>query len=155
VRPPRRSPASNPPASPRGLALRLLARRDYTAYELTHRLVTKGVTEDEAARTVERLVEERFIDDRRAAGAHVRTASRIKGRGPRRIRLELEARGIDRETARDLTAEISDEEIAQALDRIVTRKHPVRPIPAEARQRLFRQLLARGFPADAITRALK
>jgi regulatory protein len=154
VTPRRQSPASpTPPA--RATALRLLSRRDYTVQELRSKLKARGIPETEVAAVVADLVAQNLVNDQRAADSHVRIASRIKGRGPRRIRLELEARGIDPDVARDLAGQITPEEIDRAIERIVTRRHPARPIPREARDRLFRHLLARGFPVDAITRALK
>jgi SOS response regulatory protein OraA/RecX len=87
--------------------------------------------------------------------AHVRTAGQVKGRGRRRIALELAARGVDRDLTQELTGEVSAEEEAEGIARVLLRKRvPPRP-DAETRRRIFQHLLRRGFPADAITRALR
>jgi regulatory protein len=146
--------AVRPEVSPRTLALRYLARRDYTSRELQKKLVDRGVDPDEAASLVESLKTSAFIDDRRAAAAHVRTASRVKGRGPRRIQLELEARGVDKQTITEALREIPAEEVDEALARIVSRKLGARSPTPEERDRLFRHLMRRGFAASAIQKAL-
>lgn len=149
------APATHrPQPSARTVALRYLARRDYTTGELTSKLLARGLEEADVAQAIADLASLGYLDDRRAAAAHVRTAARIKGRGPRRIQLELEARGVDAETARHALAEITPEDVDQAIRKVVDRRHPTRPIPADARTRLFQHLLRRGFPSDAIRRAL-
>jgi regulatory protein len=134
--------------------LRWLARRDYTSKELLHRLTERGVPEASASAVVNDLEANGLVNDQRAAAAHVRTASRVKGRGPRRIRLELEARGVDAGAIAEALAEVSSDEIDLTIQRLIDRKHPTRPIPREDRDRLFRQLLRRGFPTSAIQKAL-
>ena len=146
-------PIAGPP--PRLLALRLLGRRDYTTQELLERLTDKGVPPDEAAATVTALAAEGLGDDRRAAAAHVRTASRVKGRGPRRIRLELEARGVRGADADEAMRELSPEETADVLKRLLARKAAGGLRSREDRDRLFRQLIRRGFSVTAIEKALK
>jgi regulatory protein len=132
----------------------MLGRRDYTANELTARLTERGYEPPDVAAALETLASERFLDDARAARAHVRTASRVKGRGRLRIRRELEARGIDADIALDALAEISPEDEAEAIARLLSRQREALESP-EGRDRLFRKLLRRGFSADAIAKALK
>ena len=105
-----------PSGSVKGAALRMLGRRDYTSDEVVTRLVARGFEEAEVRTAVASLAEARIIDDHRAALAHVRTASRIKGRGRLRIRRELQARGADEAAIIDAMATIEPEDEA-TLDR--------------------------------------
>jgi regulatory protein len=110
---------------------------------------------DEVSATITDLTERGLVDDRRTAAAHVRASSRVKGRGPLRIRAELAARGIDADTASDAVGEISAEDVDEAIARFLRRHHPSRPIPRDVRDKLAARLLRRGFPAAAVMRALK
>jgi regulatory protein len=145
-----------PPAgNARLAALRLLGRREYSTVELTRKLIERGHGADEVERTVATLAQERIVDDRRVAEAHVRTSTRIKGRGAVRIRRELEARGIRAALAQEVTSDLSADDQLGAIARLVTRKTAGKPPDVATRRRLFQQLLRRGFPADLITKALR
>jgi regulatory protein len=144
------------PASPlRTAALQLLGRRDYTAAELRERLIERDFPADDVAALLTALAADGLIDDRRVAAAHVRTAGRVKGRGRLRIVRELEARGIDRATAREAVADLTPEVEADAIKRIVERKAGGRHLSRDARRRLVQHLMRRGFSASAITAALE
>jgi SOS response regulatory protein OraA/RecX len=104
--------------------------------------------------TLARLTEAGLIDDRRAGAAHVRTASRVKGRGRLRIERELVARGLDRTLAHDLAAEVPQEDELREVRRIISRKRlPARPTPAD-RRRVVQHLLRRGFSSEVIRKAM-
>jgi len=141
-------------AKVRGAALALLGRRDYTAAELRTRLLDKEHPKAEVDEEIAALVEDRTINDRRVATSHIRVASQIKGRGRMRIRQELAARGIDRHLADELIAELPQEDETAAIQKFIARKRfPERPTQAE-RQKLYQQLLRKGFTREAISKAL-
>jgi regulatory protein len=137
------------------VALRLLGRRDYTTAEIRAKLLDRGYPVDDVQSAIERLTADGLLDDRRVAAAWLRTASRIKGRGGRRIEQELLARGVDRSLAADLVSGISVQDETASIDRILMRrKAPAHPTPAE-RRKLFQSLQRRGFSSDAISSALR
>lgn len=141
-------------AKVRGAALALLGRRDYTASELRQRLLDKEHPRAEVDEEIAQLVDDRTINDRRVATAHIRVASQVKGRGRLRIRQELAARGIDRRLADELIAELPAEDESAAIARFLARKrYPATPTALE-RQKIYQQLLRKGFTGDAIGRAL-
>ena len=144
-----------PPSSIRSAALRLLTRRDYTSLELRDKLIDRGYLADDVDALLSDLTTRGLLDDRRAAEAHARTASRIKGRGRVRIARELEARGIARSVITDLVAELPASDEAAAIARFIERKRLPKRLDPAARRRLFQQLLRRGFPVDAISKALR
>jgi regulatory protein len=144
-----------PTGTARAAALRLLGRREYTVAELRTRLLERGFPPDETAQAIDTLVAGGLADDRRAALAHIRTGSRVKGRGRHRLRQELERRGVSPELVADLLAAHSDDEERAALERLLTRKRPPGRLSMADRRRLFQQLLRRGFAADLIARVLK
>jgi regulatory protein len=154
-RPSRAPDVSLSAAEARITALRLLTRREYTIAEITAKLVQRGCSADDTKSVVDALVTDGLLDDRRAAGAHVRTALRIKTRGRHRIARELESRGIDKALARDLLGDVTPQDEDAAIRRILA----ARRVPAEPdlslRRKLFQHLMRRGFSADAIARVLK
>lgn len=131
-----------------------MSRRDYTAAELESRLQDNGYDEEAIADAMADMRAGRFVDDRRVAAAHVRTAAAVKGRGRVRIARELAARGVARELIDEALGGIETGAELASIRRILARKRwPVKPSMAE-RQRMFRHLLGRGFPADVIGKAL-
>lgn len=147
------SPTAAAPPSAKTLAFRYLARRDHTPQELIDKLTGRGIATAEAATVVDQLVGAGYIDQARIAAAHVHRATSVKRRGPARVRLELEARGVDPATIRDALATVDPVQMRDAIDQFIA-KHAPLPRSPESRARVFRQLLRRGFPADSIRRSL-
>jgi regulatory protein len=141
--------------SARVVALRLLGRRDYTAAELRQRLTDRGFAPDLVDATLADLRAQGLQNDTRAALAHVRTASRVKGRGPRRIKYELQARGVPADAIEESTASLTPEDVKETLERLLARQRLTLPLPADERRRLFQRLIRRGFSVDAILAVLK
>ncbi len=152
---PRAPEASLSATDARIAALRLLTRREYTTAEITAKLIDRGCSTEDATSVVEGLVKDRLLDDRRAAGAHVRTALRVKARGRHRIARELESRGVDKTLTRELLGDVTPQDEDAAIRRIlVARRAPANPDVAQ-RRKLFQHLLRRGFSTDAIARVLR
>ena len=146
---------SNRPIPARTAALTLLGRRDYTVREIREKLTDRGYEPDDIDMTIDGLLADGLLDDRRVAAAHLRTAARVKGRGRVRIARELAARGIASDLVDETVSALSDAEEAAALERVLVRKRLPARIPMPVRRRLFQQLLRRGFRADVIANALK
>lgn len=156
---PRRRRPGPPPARPAGsvraAALRLLGRRDYTTAELTAKLIDRGYSHDEVSRALGQLAGDGLVDDRRAAAAHVRTASRVKGRGRLRIARELEARGLAPPVIADALSALTPDDETREIERLLERRRlPGRPDAAQ-RRRIFQHLLRRGFSAELIAAVLR
>jgi regulatory protein len=140
--------------SARSTAIRLLTRRDYTTAELRRKLEDREFPAEEIDAAVASLTDQKLLDDRRAAGAHIRTASRVKRRGRLRIQRELEARGVDRGVIRELLDELSPDDEAAAIRQFLERRHPGR-LSMVDRRKAFQQLLRRGFTSDAIAKVIR
>lgn len=129
-------------------------RREYTAAELRQRLLDRGYSPDTADDCVARLTKDGTLDDRRVASLHLRTARDIKGRGRLRIERELVQRGVAPPLARELLADLPKDDDQTQIARILTRKRVPARLSLAERRRIFQHLLRRGFPADAIGKAL-
>jgi regulatory protein len=143
-----------PPAYTAGL--RLLARRELSAAQIRQRLARQGFPPDEIDGALDRLRQEGALDDRRMARAYASTAARVKGRGRQRILRELEATGVDHQTALAALDEVFDEvNEATLLERALAKRlrGPIRD--AGQFRRLHQYLTRLGFPPAAIAGALR
>jgi regulatory protein len=141
--------------STRSHLLALMGRRDYTAAELRERLIDKGHDAGEVDEQIELLTDDGTINDRRVATTAIRVASQVKGRGRMRIRQELIARGVSKALADELLAELPADDEQAAIRKFLDRRRIPVDLPLAARQKVFQQLLRKGFTSEAITRALR
>jgi len=136
--------------------LRLLARRELSVAQLRARLARRCWSDSDIAEAIDRLRQDGALDDRRMARAFASTAARVKGRGRLRILRELEAAGVDRDTARAAVDDVFGEvDEGALLDRAIA-KRLRGPIRDEGQFRRLHQHLTRlGFPPAAIAAALR
>jgi regulatory protein len=139
-------------------ALHLLSRRELSVAQCRERLLEKGHSEPEIEAALQRLQDTRALDDRRVAGAYVRTAVQIKGRGRLRVARELQARGIARDVAAGALADFFDDADEQALvSRAVQKRLRGRTTVKDQAEygRLYRYLMRQGFTPGAVSSALR
>jgi regulatory protein len=133
-------------------AIELLGRRDHFVEELRQKLLSRGFEADEVGATLSRLEQEALLDDRRAAEGVCRGSFRRKGFGPRRIRAELQRRGVDGEIVEEMLAEAFAEGegrlVKEVAQRWLTGRRPDRAA-------LARHLERKGFSPGAILSALE
>ena len=144
------------PADIHQTALRALARRALSRREIAQRLERKGFAPSAIRAEVARLAAAGLLDD--AGLAKAVTRSQLgEGRGRRAVAAILRRRGVDGETAGAALAGIEDADESDALAHALAkaaRKYPgFRRLP-QARRKVIRYLLARGFGVAALGRAL-
>lgn len=147
---------SNADASPRDVAIQLLARREYSRVELARKLQQKSFDSDEIEACLDALAEQSLQSDARFAESFVR--SRIaRGQGVIRIKGELRQRGIDQET---LTAALAAVEEREAVDwfelakETLARRYDSPGDTPKERAKRERFLATRGFDFEQIRYAL-
>jgi regulatory protein len=155
--PPRVLPDASPQAATTA-GLVLLGLRELTTEQLRMRLLRKGYPETSVAEAIARLTVTGALDDQRAARARARHDLNIRRHGRSRILRQVQALGVDSETAHDAVARAfegvdEDRQIAEA----VTRRLRGAPPPAEPKQirRLQAWLIRQGFAADRVMRLLR
>jgi len=140
--------AGQDPAAARESALRLLTRREHSAAELAGKLAQRGWLPEIVDPLIARLEELGLQSDRRFAEAFSRQRAE-RSYGPRRIRAELNARGIDADLACEVIdgLEIDFREQAAAFYR---RKYGQIDTGLEYRERARRAqaLYRRGFESE-------
>jgi len=136
----------------------MLARRELSERQVRLRLARREYEQGHIDTAVARLRGEGAIDDNRTARAIARTAVSIHGRGKRRVRMQVDAAGIDRSVASAAVDEVFDDIDASALlQAAVARRLRGRTHLEDDRERarLFRYLVGQGFEADRVMEALR
>src|ERR1043165_3146918 len=127
-------------------ALRILGYRFNSEAELRRKLRAKQFDDATIAETIERLREEKWLDDERFAPAYVRTRV-LKGIGRLRIRRELMGLGVGEDVAgragRENAAEGEDERLRAAYEKLARRL-------GDDRDKIAARLLRQGFEMSAI-----
>jgi regulatory protein len=141
------------------LALRWLGARELSEGQVRERLNRRGYDPNAIETAVQRLVQDRTIDDRRTATAVARTEANIRRRGPRRIMGRLIAMQIDRDLAKDVVRDLfgdTDEEalLAQTLDKRLRGRHEKLKEPAE-RRKILGYLVRQGFSPSAASALIR
>ena len=133
--------------------VRMLARRELSEAQVRHRLSRRGHEPDSIDAAVERLKNERAIDDVRVAEAIARTETTVKRRGRLRVRRQIEQAGIAPTTARRAVEEIfEDIDDRTLIEASLAKRLRDRTLIADDRefQKLYRYLIAQGFEADSV-----
>lgn len=131
-------------------ALKYLSFRARTCGEVERHLLSKGFDVEEIRQTIERLKELRYVDDEDYCVRYLEYAAG-KGRGPLRIRRELEEKGVDRETIQIAFEEYETEE--SDLDRAKEQAEKIargKPVDKKLLARIGRRLHSMGYPSDVI-----
>ena len=140
-------------------ALRWLTARELSEAQVRSRLAEKGYTEIAITPAVERLIQDRTVDDRRAATAVARTEARVRRHGPHRVMGKLIAMHIDRDLAKEVVRELFGEEDEGALiERTLEtrlRGNPERLKDPRERRRILAYLVRQGFSASAASAAIR
>ncbi len=132
------------PVELRARALRLLARREHSRAELGRKLSGHAETPEALELLLIDLEKRKQLSDERYAEERVRSLSRKYGAA--RIRQDLKAKGVDRETIERVSAE---GELERARG-ILARKYREPAATREERARRMRFLQSRGFSSDVI-----
>ena len=131
--------------------MRLAARSEKSTGDALRLMRTWGVSEAEQRGVLEKLIADRYIDNRRYAEAYAREKSRLAGWGERKIAMQLRMKGVERETISAVLAEVlQDDSMAERLQEKLEKK--LRTVKAandyELRGKLLRYALGLGYDYD-------
>ena len=130
-------------------AMDYLARREHARGELLNKLARFGFEPEVAADAIEGLIEDGLQSDERFAEAFVR--SRInQGKGPGRIRADLNQRGIAAALVDEALAESGQDWFALAREVRLKKFGAACPTDFKEKARQIRFLRSRGFEPDQI-----
>jgi regulatory protein len=131
-------------ASPRKIALDILARREHSVAELREKLRARDFDAEEIEATLEALVSDGLLSEERFVESFVGSYTR-RGHGPVWLRAELERRGISGAAISEALAKADVDWDAAAEAVRVKRFGPEIPTDFKERVRQARFLQYRGF----------
>ncbi len=139
-------------------ALRILARRDHSVVELIQKLDRRGYAEEMVQQVVAECGRMDYLNDQRVARQLIDRMKR-RGMGLRRIRHELQKRGLEGEQVEaQLLAGVSPPEERLLVRQVAEKKWKTLSNQADPRNkmlRLQRFLRSRGFSDSMIVETLK
>ncbi len=139
--------------SAKSVAVKLLSRREHSAFEIRDKLLKRDFTEEEIAQAISELQQGGWLSDERYAEAYIRMRQQ-KGFGPIRIAMELHERGVEESIVEAFIPD-SEESWQQILERQYLKKYKNRPVEDyNDKAKRIRFLQYRGFPLDAIYRII-
>jgi regulatory protein len=144
-------PDADPEVVARDICLRLLTDRSRSRAELADALRGRGVPDEVAGPVLDRFDEVGLVDDEAFAGQWVRSRHRHRGLGRRAIAVELQRKGVAKETADDALAELDPESERQRAEELVRKRVRTLSVDgpderARAGRRLLGMLARKGYP---------
>lgn len=138
--------------------MRLCSRSEKSTGDALRLMRTWGVPEAEQRGVLDKLIADRYIDNRRYAEAYTREKSQLAGWGERKIAMQLRLKGVEHETISAVVAELmADDSMAERLHEKLTKK--LRTVKAvndyELRGKLLRYALGLGYDYDMAAEAVE
>ena len=130
----------------------LCSRSEHSSGEMRDKLRRWGFSENEREHIVQRLIDERFIDDERFCRFFVRDKIRFDKWGRRKIEQALFLKGIDSSISQTVLDEVCDDDFVEILRPLIAAKRRTTKASSdyELRAKLTRYALSRGFGMDII-----
>ena len=136
--------------------MRLCAHAEKSSGDALRLMRGWGVPEGERQGVLQRLIAQRFIDDKRYAEAYVREKSHLAGWGAHKIAFQLRQKGIDKEIINSSLATLDSEAQLEQLTAKLERK--MRTTKAansyELRGKLLRYGMGLGFDYEMTRSAI-
>jgi regulatory protein len=135
----------------------LCSKSEKCTSEILEKLKLWGLPSDEAEQVIEKLVEEKYIDDERFARAYVKDKFRLNHWGKQKIAHMLRAKNIAPEIQEIAFEEIEDEGYSDELHKLLTDKlkSTKGKDKYDTRNKLMRFAMGRGFESGQIYAILK
>ena len=134
----------------------LCARSEHSSGEMREKMRRWAMPADAVERVVERLRDERFVDDERFARLFVRDKMRFDRWGSRKIEQSLRMKGVAQGIIGGVLAEIPADDYVEILRPLLAAKR--RTVKAatdyELNAKLMRFAMGRGFTMDVIQRCM-
>jgi len=133
----------------RARALRLLARREHSRWELARKLAPHAESSEVVSGILESLAQRKQLSEARFAEERARQLSRKYGAA--RIRQDLKAKGVSEELISRFSS--SENEMQKARE-ILERKYRTPAATREEKAKRMRFLQSRGFSSEIIFKLL-
>ena len=135
---------------------RLCSRREYCMNDILMKATTALEGDREAAaKVLEVLVAEKYVDDLIYAAAYAREKAMILGWGETKIRYMLSGKRVDRSLIDMALKEIDVEKADLRLQKLLENKAETLKADPQIRLKLLRFALGRGYQYDDVVRVLQ
>ncbi len=137
-------------------AAALCSRKEYCTADIRKKLITWGIDENDAESVIEKLQQEKFIDDSRFSAYYVKDKFLFNGWGRVKIRFQLRGKGIDSALIDEALEQIKEEEYLEKLAELLhAKKRQIKNKDDwQTKSALVRFAQSRGFEADLIFRCI-
>lgn len=140
--------------SAKSVAVRLLSRREHSAFEIRDKLKKREFDDDEITQAIAELIKGDWLSDERFTEAYIRMRQ-LKGFGPIRIAMELNERGV-KESIVETYLHAHDDVWFESLEQQYKKKYKSKAIEDyNDKAKRIRFLQYRGFSLDIIYRVVK
>ena len=135
----------------------LCARGEHCQHDMLEKMRQWGVSDEEQAEVMQRLVDERYVDDSRFARAFVADKVRYNKWGRRKVEQALWMKHIDKSIANEALDAIGDEEYLAVLRPLLRQKRKSMKAQSEYEltMKLIRFAMGRGFTMDIIKQCIE
>lgn len=135
---------------------RMCSRREYCMSDILKKTATAlDGDRDAAAKVLDVLVSEKYVDDLRYATAYAREKAMIAGWGETKIRYMLSTKRIDRALVDQALTEIDSSKADSRLQKLLENKARTLKADPQIRLKLLRFALGRGYQYDDVVRVLQ
>jgi len=134
----------------------LCAQAEHCQWEMTEKMRRWEISDEAQARIMQRLIQERYIDDERYARAFVKDKVRYNKWGRRKVEQALWQKHIDEAIRQQVLDDIEDEEYLNVLKPLLKQKRRTTKAQNDydMNQKLMRFALGRGFTFDIIRQCI-
>ena len=134
----------------------LCARSEHCQHEMLEKMRQWEMSDEAQARVMQRLIQERYVDDERYARAFVKDKILYNKWGRRKVEQALWTKRISDDIRTAVLAEVDDEQYLSVLRPLLQQKR--RSVKAdsdyELNQKLVKFALSRGFTYDIIRQCI-
>ena len=135
----------------------LCARSEHCQQEMLDKMRQWGVSDEDQAKVMARLIKEKYVDDERFAHAFVYDKIRYSKWGRRKVEQALWMKRIDEHISKSMLDEVDDEEYLQILRPLLKQKSKsvTGRNEYERTMKLIKFALGRGFTMDIIKQCIE
>ena len=131
---------------------RLCSRREYCVSDIRTKLMKELEGDAQKVETaLNKLIEERYVDDLRYATAYARDKASISGWGATKIRYMLSAKGVAKDVISGALNEVDESKAASRLEKLLEHKYKSLKDDPQWKIKLLRFALGRGYSYDEVS----
>ena len=130
---------------------RLCSRREYCVSDIRAKLMKELDGDKQKVETaLNKLKEEKYVDDLRYATAYARDKAAISGWGATKIRYMLSAKGVSKEVVSEALNEVDETKASSRLEKLLENKYKSLKDDPQWKIKLLRFALGRGYSYDEV-----